>query len=70
MRDYCFFYLQILTNAPSKIFVCLEHVIICLECFIVSVMMVTNWTEPEETVQVLQAKGLIVFGLVETSVLC
>lgn len=46
------FDLQILMNAPSKIFVSLEHVIICLECFIVSAMMAMNWTEQEGTVQV------------------
>ena len=44
-------------NAPSKIFVSLEHVIICLECFIVSVMMAMNWTEQEGTVQVCQLRA-------------
>jgi hypothetical protein len=49
-------------NAPSKIFVSLEHVITCLGCFTVSVMMVTNWTEQEGTVQVWPLEGLIVFS--------
>lgn len=57
-------------NAPSKIFVSLEHVIICLECFIVSVMMVMNWTEQEGTVQVWPVKGWIVFLLIEKNALC
>lgn len=64
-----FFNPQILTNAPSKIFVCLEHVIICLECFIVSVMMVMNWTEPEGTAQVWPVMGLIGFLIVEVNIL-
>lgn len=68
IRDYYFFYPQILMNALSKIFVCLEHVIICLECFIVSVMMVMNWTEPEGTAQVWPVKGLTLFLLVEVKV--
>lgn len=45
-------------NAPSRIFVSLEPVIICLECFIVSAMMVMNWTEQEGTAQVQPSKGL------------
>lgn len=65
-----FFYLQILMNATSRIFVCLELVIICLECFTVSVMMVMNWTEPEGTAQVWPVKGLVVFLLVEVNILC
>lgn len=65
-----FFNFQILMNAPSKIFVSLGHVIICLECFIVSVMMVMNWTEQAGTVQVWLAKGLIVFLLDEINILC
>lgn len=52
-------------NAPSKIFVSLEHVIICLECFTVSAMMVMNWTEQEGTVQVWPVQGFLMFLLVE-----
>lgn len=48
-------------NAPSKTFVSLEHVITCLECFIVSAMMVMNWTEQEGTVQVWSVMGYVVF---------
>lgn len=44
---------KILMSVPSRIFVSLELVIICLECSIVFVMMVMNWTEQEETVQIL-----------------
>lgn len=57
-------------NAPSKISVSLEHVIICLECFIVSAMMGMNWTEQAGIVQVWFAKGLIVFLLDEMNILC
>lgn len=64
------FNLQILMNAPFKIFVSLEHVIICLECFTVSAMMVMNWTEQEGTVQVWPVNGSVVFLLIEMNILC
>lgn len=64
------FNLQILMNAPFKIFVSLERVIICLECFTVSAMMVMNWTEQEGTVQVWPVNGSVVFLLIEMNILC
>lgn len=50
---------KILMNAPSRIFVSLEPVIICLECFIVSAMMVMNWTEQEGTAQILMSVQIL-----------